>query len=171
MDLHTHHGSRMHPKTSSNDDDEFLEWCGGLSSVSWLPLGPCYTESYAAVFFLCLVLVSLLAQGGHLALIHQLKATGRHRKGVSGLNGAYIGLVSNLGTPCTIPLTSILRAVLACVQVNRSMCFIIYGTLWARRCCVPWHVATLPPETRCHVSFLLRRIAQQLPRQSRVQFL
>ncbi len=146
----------------SNDDDEFLEWCGGLSSVSWLPIGPCYTESYAAVLFLSLVLVSLLAQGGRLALFHQLKATGRLRKGVSGLNGSYIGLVSNVGgcMDSTYPPACTLRPALcnqSCLCTGPLAC--ICPTTWNPVCKTLLRVMARGnafPPARCHVSFFLR---------------
>ncbi|KXZ45248.1 hypothetical protein GPECTOR_56g344 [Gonium pectorale] len=67
-------------------------WCGGLDDVGWLGplLSPCSFETYASVALLATALVSLLAQGGRLALIFHIKLQGRLRRGVDGLNGSFI---------------------------------------------------------------------------------
>ncbi|PNW75764.1 hypothetical protein CHLRE_12g561550v5 [Chlamydomonas reinhardtii] len=69
-----------------------LMWCGGIQDVGWLGplLSPCTFESGASALLLVATLVSVLAQGGRLGLIHQLKLQGRLRRGVSGLSGAFI---------------------------------------------------------------------------------
>lgn len=52
-----------------------LMWCGGIQDVGWLGplLSPCTFESGASALLLVATLVSVLAQGGRLGLIHQLK--------------------------------------------------------------------------------------------------
>ncbi|GFR40138.1 hypothetical protein Agub_g694, partial [Astrephomene gubernaculifera] len=69
-----------------------LQWCGGLANVGWLgPLmSPCSFESVSSAILLAIALVSLLAQAHRLAVIQHLRAQGRLRKAVSGLNGSFI---------------------------------------------------------------------------------
>ncbi|GIL87517.1 hypothetical protein Vretimale_1580 [Volvox reticuliferus] len=69
-----------------------LRWCGTLSDASWLGpfLSPCSFETFSSTVLLATTLIILLAQGTRLAVAHQLRAHGKQRKGISGLNGSYI---------------------------------------------------------------------------------
>ncbi|GIL44034.1 hypothetical protein Vafri_1601 [Volvox africanus] len=69
-----------------------LRWCGTLSDASWLGpfLSPCSFETFSSTVLLATTLIILLVQGTRLAVAQQLKAHGRQRKGISGLNGSYI---------------------------------------------------------------------------------
>ena len=70
-------------------------WCGTFGTSIWLgvlhTISPCVYETAAAGLLSLALLMSLLAQGGRLAYVHQLHAQHRWKRGVSGQNGAFIG--------------------------------------------------------------------------------